>query len=78
MIEADFIEANKKKSVAEIALLLSKKPELDSSFILAQLMVFKKQKTNSQFFTILLTLFTLLNYLWSNALLKKLVFLKAS
>jgi len=44
MIEADFIKANNKKSVAEIALLLSKKPELDSSFILAQINGIQKAK----------------------------------
>ena len=44
MNEKAFIEANKNKSVSELALLLSKKPELDSPFILAQINGIQKAK----------------------------------
>jgi 16S rRNA G966 N2-methylase RsmD len=44
MNEAEFIEANKQKPVAGLALLLSKKPELDSTFILAQINGIQKAK----------------------------------
>jgi 16S rRNA G966 N2-methylase RsmD len=45
MNEQDFIEANKHKPVAELALLLSKKPELNKEFILAQINGIQKAKT---------------------------------
>jgi len=44
MNEQEFIEANKHKPVVELALLLSKKPELDSAFILAQINGVQKAK----------------------------------
>jgi hypothetical protein len=44
MTELDFIEANKQKPVADLALLLSKKPDLDAAFILAQINGIQKAK----------------------------------
>ena len=40
----DFINENKEKSVAALALLLSKKPELDKTFILNQVNGWQKAK----------------------------------
>ena len=45
MDELAFIEENKNRPVAELALLLSKKPELDSAFILAQINGIQKAKS---------------------------------
>ncbi len=51
MNEADFIEQNKHEPVAKLALVLSKKPELDSAFILAQINGIQKAKNKlPQFF----------------------------
>ncbi|MBL4593799.1 MAG: class I SAM-dependent methyltransferase, partial [Flavobacteriales bacterium] len=44
MNESEFIEANKHKSVIDLALLLSKKSELDSAFILTQINGIQKAK----------------------------------
>jgi 16S rRNA G966 N2-methylase RsmD len=44
MNESEFIETNKQKPVTELALLLSKKPELDSTYILAQINGIQKAK----------------------------------
>ena len=44
MTEAEFIEAHKHQLVAEIALLLSKKPDLNSAFILTQINGLQKAK----------------------------------
>ena len=44
MTEQEFIKSHKEQSVAEIALLLSKKPELDATFILAQINGLQKAK----------------------------------
>lgn len=44
MTESEFIEANKQKPVAEIALLLSKKTDLDAAFVLAQINGIQKAK----------------------------------
>jgi hypothetical protein len=44
MTESEFIETHKQKPVTELALLLSKKPNLDAAFILAQINGIQKAK----------------------------------
>jgi hypothetical protein len=44
MTESEFIETHKQKPVTELALLLSKKPNLDATFILAQINGIQKAK----------------------------------
>ena len=52
MNELEFIKAHKHKPVAELALLLSKKPDLDSAFILAQINGIQKAKNKlPEFYT---------------------------